>query len=213
MNSNKFVIVVNREAGSGGKEIAEKLGSILNVNVYSKAAIKGLVEHFDLNEEEIEHIRSRKQNWWDEVCQFHKQFAAASDPLAFDREVTPMQLYHTEAKLLKELAAEESCIIVGRAGFHIFKDNPNAIRVFIMADRKDRVRRMVHKLNITDKEAEKIIDDVDKQRENFTKTFAGMSRYDARNYDLVYNVSRIAPDAIVRSLEHIIKEKNTVLHD
>ena len=67
MNDNKFIILVNREAGSGGKEIAEKLGEMLNVNVYSKAAIKGLVQHFGLSENEIEHIRSHKQNWWDEV--------------------------------------------------------------------------------------------------------------------------------------------------
>lgn len=205
MNTNKYVIVVNREAGSGGKEIAEKLGALLNVNVYSKAAIKKLVEHFDLNEEEIEQIRSRKQNWWDEVCQFYKQFAAVSDPLVIDREVTPKQLYHTEAKLLKELAAKENCVIVGRAGFHIFKDDPNAIKVFIMADRKDRVERMSQKLNISDKEAEKIIDEVDKQRENFTKTFSGTSRYDARNYDLVYNVSCIDPDVVVRTLADIVK--------
>lgn len=207
MNNNKFIVLVNREAGSGGKEIAEKLGTMLNVNVYSKAAIKGLVEHFGLSEEEIEHIRSRKQNWWNEVCQFHKQFAAASDPLTIDREVTPMQLYHTEAKLLKELAAEESCIIVGRAGFHIFKDYPNAIKIFIVADRKERIARIANKLNITDNEAEKIIDEVDKQRENFTKTFAGVSRYDVRNYDLMYNTSHIALDTIVRSLACIIKEK------
>ena len=205
MDTNKYVIVVNREAGSGGKEIAEKLGALLNVNVYSKAAIKKLVEHFDLNEEEIEQIRSRKQNWWDEVSQFYKQFAAASDTLVIDREVTPKQLYHTEAKLLKELAAKENCVIVGRAGFHIFKDDPNAIKVFIMADRKDRVERMSQKLNISDKEAEKIIDEVDKQRENFTKTFSGTSRYDARNYDLVYNVSCIDPDAVVRTLADIVK--------
>ena len=208
----KFTILVNREAGSGGKEIAEKLGELLHVNVYSKAAIDGLIKHFGLTEEEIEHIRSRKQSWWDEVCRFHRQFAASSDPLAIDREVTPMQLYHTEAKLLKELAAEESCIIVGRAGFHIFKDDPNAIKVFVIADRKDRVERLSRKLGIDAKEAEKTIDEVDKEREAFTKTFAGVSRYDARNYDLVCNVSHLEPEAIVRSLEYIIKERNTHLH-
>ena len=206
---NKFIILINREAGSGGKEIAEKLGELLHINVYSKAAIDGLIKHFDLTEEEIEHIRSRKQSWWDEVCRFHRQFAASSDPLAIDREVTPMQLYHTEAKMLRELAAQESCIIVGRAGFHIFKDDPNAIKIFIIADREKRIERIGKKLNISIKEASIIIDDLDKQRETFTKTFAGVSRYDARNYDLVCNVSHIDPDSIVRSLEYIIKERNT----
>ena len=206
MNHKKFVILVNREAGSGGKEIAERLGALLNVNVYSKAAIDGLIKHFNLSEEEIEHIRSRKQNWWDEVCQFHRQFAAASDPLAVDREVTPMQLYHTEAKLLKELAAEESCIIVGRAGFHIFKDTPEALKIFIIADRKDRVERISNKLQMSAKEAEKTIDEIDKQRENFTMTFAGVSRYDARNYDMVFNLSHVGADMVVDSIASYINK-------
>ena len=200
----KFTILVNREAGSGGKEIAEKLGALLHVNVYSKAAIDGLINHFGLTEEEIEHIRSRRQNWWDEVCRFHRQFAATSDPLAIDREVTPMQLYHTEAKLLRELAAQESCIIVGRAGFHIFKDDPNAVKIFIIANREDRVARLAAKLHISEKEAEKTIDEVDKEREAFTKTFAGVSRYDARNYNLVCNASTLNHDLIAKSIANII---------
>ena len=101
---------------------------------------------------------------------------------------------------------------MGRAGFHIFKDDPNAIKVFVIADRKDRVERLSRKLGIDAKEAEKTIDEVDKEREAFTKTFAGVSRYDARNYDLVCNVSHLEPEAIVRSLEYIIKERNTHLH-
>ena len=48
---------------------------------------------------------------------------------------------------------------------------------------------------------------MDKQRENFTKTFAGVSRYDVRNYDLMYNASHIKPDTIARSLAFTIKDK------
>ena len=206
MANNKFIIVVNREAGSGGKEIAEQLGERLGVNVYSKAAIEGLIEHYNLTEDEIENIRSRKQTWWDNLCQFNKQFMAVA-PSEVDREVTPMQLYHTEAKLLKELANRESCIVVGRAGFHIFKEDPTATKVFIIADRADRIERISNKLNINAKEATKIIDDIDKNREKFTQTFAGVSRYDARNYDLVCNVSHIDRDTLVESLARLVEHK------
>ncbi len=200
----KITILVNREAGSGGKDVAEKIGALLGINVYSKAAIDGLIKHFDLSEEEIEHIRSRKQSWWDDVCHFNRQFIAAA-PTDINREVTPMELYHTEAKLLKELASHESCVIVGRAGFSIFKDDPNALKVFFIANREDRIARMSAKLNISDKEAAKIIDDLDKQRETFTKTFAGVSRYDARNYDLVCNLSTANHDTVAESIANLVK--------
>lgn len=203
----KFIVLVNREAGSGGREIAEKMGAMLGVKVYTKAAIQGLVNHFGISEEEIENIRSRRQNWWDEVCSFYQQFAAASYPMEVNREITPMQLYHAEARLLKEIAAEESCIIVGRAGFHIFKDAPNATKIFLIAKREDRIARIASRLNVDDKEAARIIDEVDKEREAFTKTFAKVSRYDARSYDVVCNVSGFDQEAVAESLVNVIRSR------
>ena len=202
----KYTILINREAGSGGKEVAEKIGALLGINVYSKAAIDGLINHFGLSQDEIEHIRSRKQSWWDDVCRFHKQFIAAA-PTDINHEVTPLELYHTEAKLLKELAAHESCVIVGRAAFHIFNDDPNTLKVFFTANREKRIARLVAKQNISDKEAAKLIDEVDKQRETFTKSFAGVSRYDVRNYDLTCNLSTVDHDAVAQSIADFVTKK------
>ena len=48
-----------------------------------------------------------------------------------------------------------------------------------------RVERVAHKQGITPEEARKIIDQVDKMRENYVKKYTGTSRYDTRNYQLV----------------------------
>jgi cytidylate kinase len=56
------------------------------------------------------------------------------------------------------------------------------------------------------KEAEKTIDEIDKERENFTKTFAGVSRYDARNYDMVFNLSHVGADMVVDSIASYINK-------
>ena len=58
-----------------------------------------------------------------------------------------------------------------------------------------------------EKKARELIDDTDKARENYTQTFAGASRYDARNYDFVINVSPFTTDQIAKFLAHNIQLK------
>lgn len=122
-------------------------------------------------------------------------------------EVTSKRLYHAEAKALRDLAEQESCIIVGRSGFHVFKDAPNAIKIFLIADMEHRVQRIMEKYKVNEDEARKLIDDTDKARENYTKTFAETSRYDARNYDMVLNVSGFTTDQVAQFLAENVRRK------
>lgn len=65
MNKNKkFVIAINREVGSGGHEIGEKIAGLLGVKFYDKAIVKELTKKFNLSVDELEEVRSSKFNWW-----------------------------------------------------------------------------------------------------------------------------------------------------
>ena len=207
MADQKFVITINRESGSGGKEIAEKLGELLGVKVYGKEILASIREKYNLSEEELEKVKATKQGWWADFCRFYKQFGTTA-AIAFESfEVDSRQLYYEEAKILKELAAQESCIIVGRTGFHIFKDDPNAMRLLIIANPECRVKRLMEKQGVDEKGAREIMERTDKARENYTKAFAETSRYDARNYDIVLNVSGFTTDQVAQFLaENVLKK-------
>ena len=62
MENDKFIITINREFGSGGREIAKIVSEILNVKIYDKAFLATIREKFDLTEEEAEKIKSKKTN-------------------------------------------------------------------------------------------------------------------------------------------------------
>jgi cytidylate kinase len=62
----KFVITINRELGSGGRTVGEKLARKLGVPFYDKALIKALMEEYHLTVEEIEHLKGQKDSWWKE---------------------------------------------------------------------------------------------------------------------------------------------------
>ena len=207
MEPKKFVITINRESGSGGKEIATKLGKLLGVKVYGKEILASIREKFELSEEEIEKIKATKPGWWADFCRFYKQFGTTAAIAYESFEVDSRQLYYEEAKILKELAEQESCIIVGRTGFHIFKDNPDAMRLLLIAKPEYRVKRIMEKQSVDEAEARKIMERTDKARENYTKTFAETSRYDARNYDMVINISGFTTDQVAQFLAENVRRK------
>ena len=62
-------------------------------------------------------------------------------------------------------------------------------------------------MELDEKSAEQLIKKVDEARENFTKTFSGKTRYDARNYDLVVNVAELEPKTIARFIADCVREK------
>ncbi|MBQ4355491.1 MAG: cytidylate kinase-like family protein [Bacteroidales bacterium] len=207
MEKPKFVITINREAGSGGKEIAEKLGELLGVKVYGKEILATIREKYNLTEEDVEKIKATKPGWWADFCRFYKQFGTTAAIAYESFEVDSKQLYQEEEQLLKDLASQESCIIVGRTGFHIFKDNPDAMRLLIIADPECRVKRLMERQNVDEQGAREIMERADKARENYTKSFAGTSRYDARNYDMVINVSGFSTDQVARFLAENVRRK------
>ena len=192
MNKNeKFVIAINRELGSGGRTVGRKLAEKLGVKFYDKALIKALEEKYHLTVEEIEKLKGRKHSWWADVERILKLDAGMSSNYYLPKKddapdlLTTDEMFKTETLILQDLAVEKSCVVAGRSGFHVFRDHPNHLSILIQASMDYRVARVARKQNITEEEARKIIEKVDKMRENYVNKYTGSSRYDTRNYQLV----------------------------
>lgn len=204
MEQQRLIITINRECGSGGGSIARMLGEKLGLKVYDRTLLEGLAEQYGMTVEKLDQIKAKNPHWWDDICHFYKQFGAIRTHKVTP-DLTPMTLYAAEARLMREVAEKESCIIIGRAGFHTFSDYPNVFHIFIMADRDTRINRISQKQNVSIEEAAKIVDRVDKDRDTFIKNVADVSRYDARNYHLVLNVSDIPTESVASFLSDNIR--------
>ena len=205
MNKNeKFVITINRELGSGGRTIGEILAHKLGVSFYDKALIMSLEEKYNLTAEEIEKMKGREIRWWEGF----KRIAGIGEGMVDSRcclakygkepdVLTTENVFKVETEILHEIAEEESCVIAGRCGFFAFRNHPNHLSVLVHEPMDYRVARVAAKKNISEEEARKIIEKVDKMRENYVKRFTGSSRYEARNYDLVFNAAGKTEEQIV----------------
>ena len=196
----KFVIAINRELGSGGRTVGEKLAAKLGVEFYDKALVKALEEKYHLTVEEIENLKERKNNWWSDFSrvvsvgetmrQQYYSIAVGDEP----KLVTTQQIFKVEKEMLLAMAENGSCVITGRSGFFVFRHHPNHINVLIQAPMEKRIQRLMKKQNMSAEEAEKTIRRIDKMRDNYVTKYTGESRYDTRNYDLVINMDSINED-------------------
>ena len=204
MNKNvRFVITINRELGSGGRTVGRKLAERLGVEFYDKAVIKGLVEQYHLTVEEIEKLKGQKQGWWADIKRImfvspsmHSNYyipEKGSEPELLDTD----QIFEAETEILKGISQEESCVVAGRSGFHVFRDHPNHVSILIQASMPFRLERLMRKQGLSEKEALRIINQVDQMRENYVKKYTGASRYDTRNYDIVIKADGKTEDEIV----------------
>lgn len=210
--NEKFVITINRELGSGGKTIGEKLAQKLGVPFYYKDLIQGLKEKYQLTTEEIERLKGQKHNWWADFKRSLKIMPSYAAPQiissvnAIPDFLITDDIFLSETEILKGIAADESCVIAGRSGFFVFRDHPNHLSILIQARMDYRVRRLEKKRGISQDEALRIIKEVDTGRENYVKKYTGTSRYDTRNYDIVLNADEHTEDEIVDLILQYIKK-------
>ena len=205
MNKNeKFVIAINRELGSGGRAIGQQLAERLGVPFYDKAVIQGLQEKFSLSSDEIERLKAKKSNWWTDLLQtFVPTFERANMSAYYQPSgrvpdsMTTEEMYHAETEILKEVAAEGSCIIAGRSAFYIFNEHPNHLNILIQASLEHRIAHVMQKQGISREQAISIIDEVDKGREQYIHRYTGTSRYDARYYQLVISMDGLSEEQAV----------------
>ena len=191
MNKNeRFVITINRELGSGGRTVGRILAEKLGVPYYDKALTKPLEEKFDMSIDQIEELKGTNRSWWESIKRvLILGEDAANSSEYYDEEkkklVTSEAVLKAEKEILQSIANEESCVIAGRSAFFVTNGHQNRLNILIQASMESRLKRVMAKQGISEKEAKKIIKEVDETREEYMKNNAHTSRYDTRNYDLV----------------------------
>jgi len=122
----------------------------------------------------------------------------------FDNTLSNDKLFAKQAEVIKELA-ENSCIIVGRCGGYILREDEACIKVFVCADRNFRKARIAEKEGIDMKDASKRITQMDKRRSSYFGYYAGQDWLACNTYDLSVSTSAVGVDKAVEMIEEYIK--------
>lgn len=202
----KFVITIARTCGSGGSYVAEALEKKLDIKLYGQDILQLASEDsgisIDLFARTDEELKSNPLFRFTKYIYDGKLIPPSSSDFTSQEN-----LFNYQAKVLKELAEKESFVVIGRCADFVLKDAENLVRVFITADRKDRITTEAERLTISTKEAESRIDKVDKKRTNHYNYFTGNERDDMTNYDICLNTSKLDYDKCADVIIEYMKAK------
>ena len=198
----KFVITISRQFGTGGHEIGVELARRLGVKLLDKQILNEVASRFRVVENAMEKIEARNPSWRDDFTQFYRSYMAGAEYNGLEHDQTSRNLFDAQAETIRKIASQESCVIVGRCGFYIFRDHPNAMKIFVHAADDCRRRRIARRYDISETDAAAMLVDNDYSRELYTKTYTGCDWQDARNYDIALDVTKFGVNGAVDFLMH-----------
>ena len=202
---DKFVITISRQFGTGGHEIGAELARRLGVKLLDKQILNEVAARINAVEDAVERIEARNPLWRDDFTNFYRNYMAKAEYSGQEQDQTSHALFRAQADAIRRIASEESCVIVGRCGFDIFADHPNALKIFIHSSLDVRKRRIAVKYDISEHDAAAMIVDNDYSRELYTKTYTGRDWHDATNYDICLDVRKFGVNGAVDFLMNCIE--------
>ena len=202
---DKFVITISRQFGTGGHEIGAELARRLGVKLLDKQILNEVAARINAVEEAVEKIEARNPLWRDDFTNFYRTYMANAEYNGQEQDQTSHALFRAQADAIRRIASEESCVIVGRCGFDIFADHPNALKIFVHSSLDCRKRRIAEKYDISEHDAAAMVVDNDYSRELYTKTYTGREWKDATNYDISLDVRKFGVNGAVDFLMNCIE--------
>ncbi len=194
----QIIISIGREYGSAGHEIGRKLAAKLEIPFYDRNLLDEFADQKDVDADLLAKYDEKPRRFF-----FSRSVSVRGQTI----NNSPAQsVADIQFALIKGKAYDDdSFVICGRCADDILKDFPAHFSVFITADYDAKVKRVMEKRNMSEKEAKKTIEKHDKTRRAYHDYFAKTKWGQAGSYDLCINSSVLGIDGTVDMLADYVK--------
>lgn len=190
--SEKVIITIGRENGSGGRYIGEKLAKELGINCYNDELITETAKKYHTS---LKYVEKNDEK-------------PPESAFYFGGQPIPAKVFEEQSEIIKKIAKEESCVFIGRASDYVLKDCKNVINVFVFAPLNSRIERYSRRNNLSEMEAKKAIMEQDKKRASYYKFYTNQNWGEAKNYNICIDTSKVGIDGAVQLIRDYM-ELNT----
>lgn len=192
-----MVITIGCEYGSGGPEIGRKLAEHYEIGFYDRALIDDVVERTGVDKEKVEKADQALSGM---RYQIETKFGTRYANLI-------ASMFSIQTETIKEIADGGSCVIIGRCSDYILKNREDSLRIFIYAPLEERIRTVMEKEQLSEKEAESKIKLMDEALHSRYKYMTGTYRGDRQNRQILIDSSLLGWDKTAEYLEMLIDMK------
>ncbi len=193
------IITISRQFGSGGREIGEKLAKKLGIPYYDNEIISRAAKESGFAEAAFEHAEMKATNSLLYSLAMGMN-AYGNQDIGFTHLSLDDQLYLAQSNVIRKVAAEGPCVIVGRCADYVLRDVSNVVNIFIWAGIDARKRRAVEKYHLKESKAEEEILRTDKRRANYYNYHASEKWGRAENYHLSVRSDYVGIDNAVECI-------------
>lgn len=191
----KPIITISREYGSGGTQIAQKLSQRLGIPCYDRDIISKEARESGLADSYI-HELSKQKN----ISFLYNIYMSSQE------QALPDEIFRAESQVIKRMAQDGSCILLGRCADDILRDEANLLRIFVYAPLESRITRALREYKVQTRDIETFVLRKDNDRSSYYGHFTMKRWGDYANYDLSVN-SDIGIENAVDMLELLIKKE------
>lgn len=188
----KFVITIDRQYGAGGRAVGKALAEELGVHFYDEEILKITSETSAIGEQ---YFRLADEKAGNNLLYkiFDSVRPTIGEPKVGEKMTAPENLFRFQAKIIREIAERESCIIAGRAADYILGEagRKDLIRIYVYADLPKKTERIMDLEKVGEETAREHVLKIDKERTEFYHYYTGKDWGDMQNYDLCINSSDI----------------------
>lgn len=190
----KRIITIGRECGSGGHTIGKRVAQQLGVAFYDKEIVEMVAAKTKLSEEFIaahgEYFRSGSLG---HIFGYGGRFASPSQSQSSLQD----QMHFVQTNLIRELADQAPCVIVGRCADYILRGRQDCLNVFIHSDMPYKVERSIREHQLDEEDVAGVLTKRDKARAHHYSFYTNQTWGMARNYHLSLHSGCLGEDCCV----------------
>jgi cytidylate kinase len=203
------VVTISRQIAAGGAYIGQTVARRLDLKYADRTILERAAQVLDIPKDDLAPLEERGVSLWERVSYLlalgppEGIYVPPIRPDPWDR------LFELESRIIYEIAAQQDVVIVGRGGFHLLRDHPAVVRVFLHAPETWRARRLMDSHRLSDEaSARSLLRHIDAQREKFFETVAGCPWRDAIHcFDLCLNTATLGLDAAADLICQVVKQR------
>lgn len=201
----KIVITIGRQFGSGGRIVGKQLSEQLGIQYYDKELINLASKESGICGEFFE--KADEKTSGSLLKALAMGFSMNNAIFQSNDYLSNESLFQIQSDVIRKVASEQSCILVGRCADYILRENPDCISVFISASLEDRIKRAKEYNHIEEKDAEEFLHKADKSRASYYNYYTDKTWGAAESYDLCINSSLHGIDKTTDFIRAFVENK------
>lgn len=177
------VVTISRQYGSGGRAIGSKLAELYKIPFYDNELITRAAKESGFAEVAFERAEEKATNSLLYSIAMGMNAYGAQD-FGFSSLSIDDRIFLAQSNVIRKVAAEGPCVIVGRCADYVLKDFSNAVNIFICASLDSRIKRATELYNISKEKAAESVMKYDKRRANYYNYHASEKWGSVNNYHM-----------------------------